>query len=67
MTASDAMGRDEDRDHPEPIGNEFALQQLLADLAMGRATAADGFQLLAALRLAGDIHRMERLSRALRR
>jgi hypothetical protein len=50
----------------DQTGNEFAVQRLVADFAAGRAIAADGHRLLAELRLAGDIHRMERLARALR-
>ncbi|MBV9842761.1 MAG: hypothetical protein JOY99_14705 [Sphingomonadaceae bacterium] len=45
---------------------EFALERLMDDQAIGRAGDDDVRRMLTALRLSGDVHRLERLSRLLR-
>lgn len=49
----------------EPQARDFAIEAFLADWARGQCDAADGAAMLAELRRAGDVRRLERLSRAL--
>ncbi len=49
----------------DPGARDFVIDVFLEDWERGRSTALDGRQILAELRLLGDVARLERLSRRL--
>ena len=51
----------------DPSDRALAIDWLLEDMAHGRRSAGDAQEMLAQLRAAGDVARLEGLSRALAR
>lgn len=51
----------------DPGARDFMIDVFLEDWERGRSTVFEGRQLLAELRLLGDVARLERLSRQLHR
>ncbi len=49
-----------------PLDRDFMIESFVEERTAGRATAYDGDEMLAQLRLAGDLARLERLARILR-
>ena len=49
----------------DPGARDFVIDMFLEDWERGRSTVLDGRQILAELRLLGDVARLERLSRRL--
>ena len=50
----------------DPVDRDFMIESFVEEHDAGRTTVFDGDDILAQLRLAGDLARLERLARILR-
>lgn len=49
-----------------PVDRDFMIESFVEEHSAGRTTVSDGDDILAQLRLVGDLGRLERLARILR-